>query len=63
MPDRQGRIILPDHLKEHAAVDEREIVITGVSDRIEIWSKTRWEEMYESNREDFEKMAEDLFFE
>lgn len=62
-PDKQGRIVLPDHLRDHAQIDEREIVITGVSDRIEVWSKAQWDAMYESNREDFEKMAEDLFFE
>lgn len=63
VPDKQGRIILPDHLREHASMNSKEIIVTGVSDRIEIWAKSSWDAMYEENREDFEKMAEDLFFE
>ena len=63
VPDAQGRVIIPDNLREHAEIAGKEIVITGVSDRIEIWSKERWGRMYDEHREDFEKMAEDLFFE
>ncbi|MCD6134104.1 MAG: division/cell wall cluster transcriptional repressor MraZ [Candidatus Omnitrophica bacterium] len=60
VPDAQGRVLLPSLLKEFARI-KREIVIVGVSDRIEIWDKDLWREFYEENRERLEKMAEDIF--
>lgn len=40
-PDRAGRILLPQHLRDHGAID-REVVFAGVSSYIEIWAKERW---------------------
>ena len=40
-PDSQGRISLPPRLREHSAL-ERELIITGRLDRVEIWSVERW---------------------
>ena len=56
----QGRITLPEYLKEFAKI-QREIMIIGVSDRIEVWSKDRWDKFYQENKERFEEMAENLF--
>ncbi|TMK18737.1 MAG: division/cell wall cluster transcriptional repressor MraZ [Actinobacteria bacterium] len=42
-PDRQGRISVPEHLREHAGL-EREVTIAGADDRIEVWKRERWEE-------------------
>ncbi len=42
--DKQGRILLPNHLKVHAAL-ERDVVLVGAGTRIEIWSLDRWESM------------------
>jgi MraZ protein len=39
--DKQGRIILPVELKEYAAI-EKEVIVIGVHDRIEIWSFDRY---------------------
>ena len=58
--DTQGRILIPGYLKEFAEID-REIVIVGVSDRIEIWAKRRWEKFYNDNKTKFEETAENLF--
>jgi MraZ protein len=57
--DRQGRVLLPQYLKEYAQI-EKDIVFIGVSNRIEIWSKTRWKEFYDTTRETFEDTAEKL---
>ena len=38
--DRQGRILIPTPLREHAAI-ERDIVFVGVGDEIEIWDRSR----------------------
>ena len=43
-PDRQGRIAIPAHLLDYAGI-ENEIWIVGLSDKIEVWSKSRWEEL------------------
>ena len=53
--DKQGRILLPQNLRQHAGI-KREVVIIGVSDRIEIWSKDRWADYLENlSPEDFGK--------
>jgi MraZ protein len=39
--DRQGRIALPASLIGHASLD-KEIVIAGLRDRLEIWDRESW---------------------
>jgi len=58
--DGQGRVNVPEYLKEFARI-ERNIVIVGVSDRIEVWGKKRWEDFYKENEGKFEETAENLF--
>ena len=41
-PDKQGRVLLPAHLREYAGLD-RDVTIAGVSNRAEIWDTARWE--------------------
>lgn len=57
--DAQGRILLPQYLKDFAEI-KREVVIVGVSNRIEIWAKDRWEEFYANSRQSFEEIAEKI---
>ncbi|HEV2107256.1 MAG TPA: division/cell wall cluster transcriptional repressor MraZ [Thermomicrobiales bacterium] len=40
--DGQGRVLVPPGLRGYADID-REAIIVGVHDAIEIWSPTRWE--------------------
>lgn len=42
-PDKQGRILIPQNLREHAGLD-KDIVIIGVSERAEIWNSAYWSE-------------------
>ena len=58
--DRQGRILVPQYLKDFANI-KREVVIVGVSNRIEIWSKEIWQEFYKVTKDSFEKIAEKVF--
>lgn len=60
MPDKQGRILLPTYLKDHAEI-KRDVIIVGVSNRIEIWSKEKWQEFYINSRQSFEQIAEKLY--
>ena len=57
--DKQGRVNLTPTLKLHAKLIKN-CVIIGVSDRIEIWSKERWESFEEEANEDYDDIAEDL---
>ena len=41
--DKQGRILVPQNLREFAGLS-KEIIVTGVADRAEIWDKARWDE-------------------
>lgn len=41
--DKQGRILLPAKLREHAGL-EKDVVFVGVLSKIELWSKERWDE-------------------
>lgn len=57
--DRQGRILIPPHLRAFAEI-EKEVVILGVSDRIEIWSKSRWDSYLDSDSMDYDDLTEAL---
>jgi MraZ protein len=39
--DKQGRVMLPRELIEHAGLN-REVVVAGVNDRLEIWDRAAW---------------------
>lgn len=49
-PDRQGRITIPAALRTYAGLD-REVVVVGVFDRIELWDRVAHEE-YEARTDD-----------
>ena len=40
-PDKQGRILLPQHLRDHAGLT-KDIAFVGVSRRAEIWDAESW---------------------
>ena len=55
--DKQGRILVPSTLREFAGL-EKDVVLTGSLNRIEIWSKTKWTE--NSDYDDMDSIAEDM---
>lgn len=59
LPDRQGRILIPLYLKDFAQI-KRDVVIVGVSNRIEIWAKEKWRDFYGNWQASFEDIAEKL---
>ena len=58
--DRQGRILVPEYLKDFAKI-KRDVVIVGVSNRMEIWSREAWQEFFKNTKDSFEKIAENIF--
>ena len=58
--DKQGRILVPATLRQHAKI-EKDIVLMGLGDRAEIWSKAVWEDYsYRNFVEDSDKVAEKM---
>ncbi len=59
VPDKQGRILLPQYLKDFAEI-KKDVVILGVANRIEIWAKDKWLLFYGNSQRSFEDIAEKL---
>ena len=58
--DRQGRVNIPSYLNEYANL-LKDVVIIGVINRIEIWSKDNWESFMNNNIESLSDISENLF--
>ena len=58
--DKQGRINIPNPLIEFAKL-EKDCIIIGVDEKLEIWSKERWEEFIANNEENLSDIADNLF--
>ena len=56
IPDRQGRILIPQYLADFAEI-KKDIVIVGVSNRVEIWAIDKWKAFYASSRPSYEDIA------
>jgi MraZ protein len=57
--DKQGRIMLPPALIEHAALD-RDVVVAGVRDHVEIWDRAAWRKQLKEVEGSVELVAERL---
>ena len=58
--DKQGRILLPQTLREFAGLD-KEVVLTGMMNHVEIWSKEKWIENSScGNMDDIAEQMSDL---
>ncbi len=40
--DKQGRILVPQTLRDYAGID-KDVAVVGVSSRVEIWDKDKWQ--------------------
>jgi MraZ protein len=58
-PDRQGRILLPEPLRNRAGL-EKEVVFVGVRNRVEIWDAERWRAEQEGREKQFEALAHEV---
>ncbi|MCH8244525.1 division/cell wall cluster transcriptional repressor MraZ [Patescibacteria group bacterium] len=60
--DRLGRIVIPEYLKEYAKI-KKNVVITGLNNRLEVWSEKLWNiyrQKAEDNIEDFASKLSDF---
>jgi MraZ protein len=57
--DKQGRVNIATPLLQYAKL-EKECVVIGVSNRIELWSKSIWENYVAEQEDSFEEIAENM---
>lgn len=57
--DKQGRTLIPPTLRDYANI-EKEVAIIGVSSRVEIWSKSSWDNYSNNARVSYENIAEKM---
>ena len=54
--DKQGRINIPSNLQEYAGL-EKEVVVIGLTNRIELWAKENWDQFLETAEESTDEIA------
>ena len=59
IPDRQGRVLIPQGLRDYAELNSDAIII-GLFDRLEIWNPDNWINVKANVEEDPESIAEQL---
>jgi MraZ protein len=57
--DKQGRITIPAPLREWAGLD-RELVVVGADNRIEVWATVAWSQYLEAQEPGFAALDEDV---
>lgn len=57
--DKQGRTLIPPMLREHAGLN-KDLVIIGVSNRVEIWSQDKWDSYSEAEDLEADELAEKM---
>ncbi|MFZ5982712.1 MAG: division/cell wall cluster transcriptional repressor MraZ [Patescibacteria group bacterium] len=57
--DKQGRILVPDYLKDYAGLS-KEVVVAGLYNRLEIWDGKKWNEYKRSAEKNTDEIAEQL---
>ena len=58
-PDKLGRIVIPQFLRTYAELED-EVVVVGLADRIEVWSRVAWERERAQAERDSAELAEHL---
>lgn len=61
VPDRQGRVLVPDNLRRHAGLQtDAEAVVVGVNDRVEVWEPGAWARFKAEQEANLSSIAEAL---
>ncbi|MEF9916103.1 MAG: division/cell wall cluster transcriptional repressor MraZ [Lachnospiraceae bacterium] len=57
--DKQGRVLISSALREFASL-EKDVVLVGVLDRVEIWDKAKWDENNAAIEDNMDDIAEHM---
>src|SRR5512143_1185838 len=57
--DRQGRLLIPQSLRDYANL-QKDVVLVGGGKLIEIWNKERWEEAFRKSQDGFDQVTDTL---
>lgn len=57
--DKQGRVVIPQNLREYAGLS-KDVVIIGVSNRIEIWDRNKWDDYNASDDFSYDALADHM---
>ncbi len=57
--DKSGRILIPPTLRDYAGI-LKDVVLVGMTNRIEIWSRERWTQTFDSSVKRLEMMSDKL---
>jgi MraZ protein len=60
IPDRQGRVTIPQSLREYANL-EKACVVIGANTRVEIWDSKAWNEYLADREKNFADVSEEVF--
>ena len=60
--DKQGRVNIPSPLIKYAGIN-KDCVIIGVGNRVEVWSAEKWDSFITENEDSFSEIADSLFSE
>lgn len=58
-PDRQGRVTVPQALRDYAGLD-RDVVVVGINSRFEIWDATAWDTASTETDDSFADLSEEV---
>lgn len=59
IPDKQGRVTIPQALRDYAGLD-RECTVIGAGSRVEVWDTAAWNTYLESTEQAFADQAEEV---
>jgi MraZ protein len=59
-PDKQGRITIPTQLREWAGLN-KDVVVIGAMNRLEIWDEAQWNAYSQAQEEAFAELSEEVF--
>lgn len=59
VPDKNGRVSVPAGLRRYAGLD-RDVVVVGANDRLEIWDSAAWEAYEAAQEESFSALEEEV---
>lgn len=59
IPDKQGRVTVPAHLRQYAGLT-RECTVIGTGSRVEVWDTDAWNEYLASTEQAYSEQAEEV---